>query len=128
MYESREELRSLQRLLDSSMKRAGQHLLEIFKPASDPNICKRIAGVRQVAWATVSSSGKPRVAPNDAVFVHGRFFLSTDPTSLRARHLARNAATRVTYFEGISFAIVVHGEGEITGRGTGIPGCQKGIR
>ena len=76
-------------------------------------MCKRLSGVKQAAWTTVSSKSEPRVAPVDFVFIHGRFYLSTDLNSLRAKHLKRNPATSVTYFEDISFSVMVHGTGEI---------------
>jgi hypothetical protein len=57
----------------------------------------------------VSSKGEPRVAPIDAVLFHGRFYLSTDLKSLRARHLAKRPAMSLTYFESADPVIMAHG-------------------
>jgi len=113
MYETKAEMQSLQNLLKDSRKKAGTHLLEILKPVSAASMCKKLVGIKQVAWATVSSKCEPRVSPVDSAFIHGRFYLSTDTTSLRARHLQRNPATSVSYFEDITFAVVVHGTGKL---------------
>jgi hypothetical protein len=67
-------------------------------------------GVRQVAVATVNSKGEPRVAPVDSVLFHGRFFISTDLRSFRARHLHKNPYMSLTYFEGADPVIIANGK------------------
>jgi uncharacterized pyridoxamine 5'-phosphate oxidase family protein len=114
VYESEVELHEVQRLLDASMDAAGDHMRSIFsddKRLSARQISRYLQGVKQVAAATVNSRGEPMVAPIDAVFLHGRFYLSTDSTSLRARHLAAWNALSVTYFENADPVIIVHGRG-----------------
>jgi uncharacterized pyridoxamine 5'-phosphate oxidase family protein len=112
MHESEEELSQLQDLLNGSMTNSGAHMQSIFKREhwlSARQISLYLQGVVQVAAATVSSRGEPRVAPIDAVFYHGRFHLSTDVGSLRARHLSREPALSLAYFEGADPVILVHG-------------------
>lgn len=102
----------LQELLTRSMDNAGAHVRSIFTREhwlSARQVCRYLQGVRQVAAATVNSRGEPRVAPIDAVFYHGKFCLSTDSRSLRARHLSKRPAVSVTYFEAADPAIIVHG-------------------
>jgi uncharacterized pyridoxamine 5'-phosphate oxidase family protein len=103
----------LQRLLDSSRRSGGKHLLDILRPATASEFCKSFVGVKQVAWATVTSRSEPRVAPVDAVFVHGRFYLSTDRSAVRTHNVRKNPATSLTYLEGIAFATIVHGTGRV---------------
>ena len=112
MYESETEVLALQGLLDRSMGNAGPHVRSIFGREhwlSARQVCLYLQGVKQVAAATVTSKGEPRVAPMDAAFFHGRFYLSTDVKSLRARHLAKRPAVSVTYFEGADLVIIAHG-------------------
>jgi uncharacterized pyridoxamine 5'-phosphate oxidase family protein len=112
MYESDAEKIDLQGLLDRSMGNAGEHVRSIFNEnqwLSARQVCACLQGVRQVAAATVTSTGEPRVAPIDAVFFHGRFHLSTDSRSLRARHLVKRLALSVTYFESADPVVIVHG-------------------
>ncbi len=113
MYETEEELEWMQRLLDSSSERAGTHLRSVFgeeKRLSARQVSLFFQGVRQVAAAVVTGKGEPRVAPIDAVLFHGRFCLSTDARSLRARRLARDPAISLTYFEGADPMVVVNGK------------------
>jgi hypothetical protein len=112
MYESDKEIAALQDLLDHSTSRTGAHLRSIFGEShwlSARKVCAYLQGVKQVAAATVTSKGEPRVAPIDAVFFRGRFHLSTDARSLRARHLAQRPSVSVTYFESADPVIIVHG-------------------
>jgi hypothetical protein len=112
VYESDVEIAELQGLLDRSMTNAGPHVSSIFDRSnwlSARQVCLHLQGVKQVAAATVSSKGEPRVAPIDAVLFHGRFYLSTDMKSLRARHLVKRPAISVTYFESADPVIMAHG-------------------
>jgi hypothetical protein len=97
MYESDAEVLELQAILDRSMYEAGAHMRSIFGPRnrlSARQVCGRLQGVKQVAAATTTARGEPRVAPIDAVFFKGRFYLSTDVGSVRARHLVRTRGQR----------------------------------
>jgi hypothetical protein len=119
MYETKSELEDLQRLLDRSMGGAGAHVRSIFKDEhrlSALQVSAYLMGVRQVAAATVSSKGEPRVAPVDSVFFHGKFHVSTDMNSLRAKHLQRKPQLSLTYFESADPAIIAHGIAEFIGK------------
>lgn len=113
MYETGTEIAEMQSLLDQSMEKAGSHLKSVFgerQRLSSRQLCAYLQGVRQVAAASVTSSGEPRVAPIDAVLFHARFHLSTDERSLRARHLAKRPHVSLTYFEGADPVVIVHGK------------------
>ncbi len=102
----------MQRLLDASSERAGAHLQSIFgadKRLSARQVSRHLQGVKQVAAAVIGRNGEPRVAPIDAVLFHGKFYLSTDAASLRARSLSRNPAISLTYFESADPMIIVNG-------------------
>ena len=98
-------------------RRPEKHLTETLRATTARQFCRAFIGVRQVAWATVTSGGQPRVAPVDAVFIHGRFYLSTDRSAFRTRNVRRNPATSLTYLEGITFAVIVHGSAKIVESG-----------
>ena len=123
MHETKSEIVGLQRLLDRSADQAGAHIRSIFKPEhrlSARQVARFFQGVKQVAAATVSSKGKPRVAPIDAVFYHGRFYLSTEKNSLRARHLSTKPEVSLTFFEGADPVVIVHGRASLIRRGSPI--------
>ena len=119
MYETAEELAELQRLLDRSASTAGAQMRSIFKPGhrlSAGQVSSYFQGIKQVAAATVNSRGEPSVAPIDAAFYHGKFYLSTDgKKSLRARHLSKNPALSLAYFEGADPMIIARGRAELIG-------------
>ena len=120
MYETGEELLRLQRLLDASAGMAGEHARSIFKPEhrlSALQVVTHFVGVRQLAAATVTSSGEPRVAPVDFIFFHGMFHISTDMRSFRARHLQRRPSLSVSYFREADPMIVAHGVASFIRRG-----------
>ncbi len=122
MYETKSELNELQNTLDRSADKAGLHIRSLFKPEhrlsalSAQQVVRFFQGVKEVAAATVNSRREPRVAPIDAVFYHGRFHLSTERNSLRARHITTNPGVSLTYFEGADPVIIVHGRGSFVRR------------
>ncbi len=69
----------------------------------------RLEGSLTVALATVTSGGEPRVAPINAFFLRGSFYVPTVAESARARHLARRPSASLTYFEGAAMAVIAHG-------------------
>lgn len=66
---------------------------------------------------TVNAAGEPRVAPVDVLLVRGRFQASSRESAGRVRHLRRNRAASLTYFEGDDLAVIAHGEVELIGPG-----------
>ena len=81
MFESEDEIRELQALMDRTLARANPHLLAIVKPERRLNarqVVRYLQGTKHVAFATVNARGEPRVAPLDGVFIRGRFTVSTE--------------------------------------------------
>jgi general stress protein 26 len=117
LYETKQELHDLQQLIDSSMTGAGEQMRAIFHPPKETlsarQISKYITGIRHVSLATVTANSEPRVAPVDTIFIHGKFYTSTDKSAFRARHLIKRPQVSVCYFEGDDVAIIVHGKAQL---------------
>jgi uncharacterized pyridoxamine 5'-phosphate oxidase family protein len=120
MFESEDDVRELQALIDRTFARANPHLAKIVKPERRLNagqIVRYLQGTKHVAFATVNERGQPRVAPLDGVFIRGRFTVGTGGQAARLRHLRANPACSATHMDGDTIAIVVHGHATIIGRG-----------
>jgi hypothetical protein len=112
MYETDDELRSLQDLLDESARNAGPHLRSIFtsdRALTAAALAARLQGRRQAAVATISAREEPRVAPVDMLFLHGRFWFGTHASAARIRHLRARPAVSLTSFDSDTFAVIAHG-------------------
>ncbi len=113
MRESEAEIRELQAVLDRSVEVAGSHLRRIFGPPehslSAAELVRFFVGRRQIAVATVTARGEPRVSPVDALLLHGRFHFGTSSEAARIRHLRARPAISLNYFERDELAILVNG-------------------
>ena len=119
MFESEEEIRELQELIDRTFDHANPHLAAIVKPERRLNarqVVRYLQGTKHVAFATVNPKGEPRVAPLDGVFVRGRFTVSTGGRAARLEHLRANPACSAAHVDGDTVGIVVHGHATIIGR------------
>jgi len=121
MLETAEELDRLQALLDESARHASPFLRETFEiPARTPTalaIVEYLKAPVDLALATVTSRGHPRVAPVTALFVHSRFWVPTDRASVRIRHLTANPAVSVTHWVSGVSAFIAHGQALLLGPG-----------
>jgi hypothetical protein len=119
MRETAADLERLQALLDESVAKASPFLRRSFempeRSLSASELAARLDGLIVVSLATVTAKGEPRVAPIDAVFLRGRFYVPTVAQAARARHLARRPGVSVTYYEGRSLAVIVHGRAAAVG-------------
>src|SRR5438046_2119018 len=80
MYETDEDVAALQDLLDASYARANEHLRGIWGPETRLDareLSEELAGIQVLDLATVTSRGEPRVAPVDAFFPRGKFWLAS---------------------------------------------------
>lgn len=112
MRETPEEIAELQRMFDAHLARANPHMLNIVTPErrlTAEQVVNYLQGIRHVAFATVTRTGKPRVSPLDMLFLHGRFTLSTDLKATRVAHLRANAACSAVYMEADRIAVAVNG-------------------
>jgi len=119
MFETEDDIRELQALLDRTLAAANPHLTAIVKPErrlSARQVARYLQGTKHVAFATVNAKGEPRVAPLDGVFVRGRFTVSTGGRAARLAHLRANPACSAAHMDGDTVGIVVHGHATIIGR------------
>jgi hypothetical protein len=111
--ETADDLVWLQSVIDHSIAAAGPYLRSSFRmPTHSLNAGRLVTvldGVLEVALATVTAKGEPRVAPTAALFWRGRFHIPTLAAAARVRQLRRNSATSVTYYQGVDIAVIVHG-------------------
>ena len=120
MYESEEDVRRLQELLDRTLARANPHMLRIVKPErrlTAHQVVTYLQGIKHVAFATVNERGQPRVAPLDGVFVRGRFTVSTGGQASRLAHLRANNACSAVHMDGDRVGIAVNGHATILAAG-----------
>jgi len=116
VLETRDEVMSLQRLLDESARRAGPHLQSIItdeRRLSARQVCQRLQGMCLLVLATVTADGRPLVGPVDGCFLHGSFFFSSGKDSVRMRHLAVRPVVSATHVPSEEFAVTVHGRTEL---------------
>jgi uncharacterized pyridoxamine 5'-phosphate oxidase family protein len=119
VFETDDEVRELQALIDRTIARANPHLVSIVKPErrlTARQVVRYLQGTKHVAFATVNAKGQPRVAPLDGVFIHGRFTVSTGGRAARLEHLRANNACSAAHVDGDTVGIVVHGNAEIIRR------------
>jgi hypothetical protein len=120
MYETDNDVRRLQELLDRTLARANPHLTSIVSPKrrlTARQVVTYLQGTKHVAFATVNERGEPRVAPLDGVFVRGRFTVSTGARAARLRHLRANPACSAAHMDGDRVGIVSHGHASILEQG-----------
>jgi uncharacterized pyridoxamine 5'-phosphate oxidase family protein len=113
MYETEDDLRELQRLLDDSYARAGAHLRSIWGEDSRltaKQLADELAGVQVLDLATVNPRGEPRVAPVDGLFYRGHFWFGSAESSYRFRNIRANPAVSGALTRGLeTFLVIVHG-------------------
>jgi len=115
MFETDAELAELQAMLDAHLASANAHMLGIVKPSrrlTARQVAAYLRGTKHVGFATVTSRGEPRVSPLDALFIHGRFTMSTGGDATRVAHLRRNPACSAVHMDGDRVAIVANGVAE----------------
>ncbi len=112
MFETDVEVAELQALFDETMRHANPHMRSIVHPGrrlSANQVVRYLQGTRHVAFATVSPEGEPRVSPLDALFIHGRFTMSTGRRATKVRHLQANPACSAVHMDGDRIAVVANG-------------------
>ena len=115
MLETGAELAQLDAMFQAHLARANPHMLAIVTPErrlTARQVATYLQGTKHVAFATVTSKGEPRVSPLDALFIHGRFTLSTDESATKIKHLRRNPACSAVHVVGDRIAVAVNGSVE----------------
>lgn len=121
MYETHDDLHTLQNLLDRSFQSQGAHMRSIIteeRRLSAEEVVARLSGMRLLSLATVRKDGRPRNAPVDSFFYRGAFWFGSSPQALRIRHIRQRPEVSATYLEGEAFSIVVHGRAKIVDQRT----------
>jgi hypothetical protein len=112
MYETPEDLRALQGLLDRSQAGAGAHLADIFTPErwlDAEALAAKLQKMCLLSLATVTADHRPLVGAVDAFFIRGAFCFGSSPTSLRARHIAARPQVSAVHLPGEHLSVTVHG-------------------
>jgi hypothetical protein len=113
MHETPEDMQRLQALLDRSIERAGAFLRSSFEmpehSLSAEQVVRYLQGNQNVAFATTTAKGEPRVAPIGSLFYRGRFHIPTVATAARTRMVTARPAVSLTHFVGDDLAVIVHG-------------------
>ena len=115
MYETPEEISTLQELLERSVARGTAHLRSIITPdrmlTADQTVAV-LAGMRTLTIATVTAHGQPRISAVDGHFLHARFVFTTAGGAAKARHLRARPAVSVAHVVGDDLGVFVHGRAE----------------
>ena len=112
MHETADDLARLQRQLDESYAKAGEHLKSIFRPErclSAEGVVEELAGVFVLHLATVTAAGDPFVAPIDGLFFRGELWFGIPPGGLRTRHIRAHPGVSASYARGEDACVIVHG-------------------
>ncbi len=119
MHETTDDIVELEALLQRSIEQAGPFLRSSFempeKSLAARQLCRALDGIQTVAIATVTAKGEPRAAPIGAFLYRGRFYIPTTMESARVRHVRRRPGISLTRFDGIDFAVIVHGDAVVLG-------------
>lgn len=113
MFETPDELRSLQVLLDTSWDGSSSHLKSIIRPGESSLDAEQVVrfcqGMCTLAIATVTRRGEPRISGADGHFLHGRWIVGTHRQAAKAQHLAARPGISATFMRGEQLGIFTHG-------------------
>lgn len=122
MFETDDELRILDALLDRSFAGAGDHLTGIISPErrlSARDLARYLEGTRHFVVATVSRAGAPRCSAVDGLFLHGHLWFTTSGDAIKAKHLEERPALSAAHVVGDDVGVFVHGDARIVRGGPG---------
>jgi hypothetical protein len=115
MFETDAEIQWLQDMFDAHLARANEHMRNIVTPErrlSARQVVTYLQGTKHVAFANVTRRGEPRVSPLDALFIHGRFTLSTGLGATKVGQLRRDPSCSAVHMDGDRIAVAVNGKVE----------------
>ena len=114
MFETDAEVHELQQLFDRTLRTANPHMRSIVTPErrlTARQVVTYLHGTKHVAFATVDED-EPRASPLDALFIRGRFTMSTGRRATKVRHLRSNPACSAVHMDGDRIAVVANGHVE----------------
>jgi Pyridoxamine 5'-phosphate oxidase len=112
MFETDAEIMALQAMFDAHLAGANQHMRNIVTPErrlTARQVVTYLQGTKHVAFANVTRRGEPRVSPLDALFIHGRFTLSTSLEATKVGQLRRDPSCSAVHMDGDRIAVAVNG-------------------
>ena len=112
MFETPAEITDLQDLFDATLLHANLHMQSIVHPGrrlSAQQVVTYLQGTKHVAFASVTPEGESRISPLDAIFIHGRFTMSTGLMATKVRHLRANPSCSAVHMDGDRIAVVASG-------------------
>jgi general stress protein 26 len=116
VHETDDDLQAMQRLLDASLARSGEHLRSIIHPdrrtPSAATVARLLDGMKVLVVATVGPDGRPRTSAVDGHFLRGRWVFTTSADAVKSRDLRERPALSVTYVDGERFGLFTHGDAE----------------
>lgn len=116
MRETDADIEGLQRLLDASIERSGEHLRSIITPGQRTLTARQLAavltGMRHLAVATVTARAEPRISAVDGHFLRARWVFTTSGTAVKTRHLRARPALSVCHLAGDDLGVFAHGVAE----------------
>ena len=115
MHETADDIDRLQRLLDDTYMKSGDHLREVITPERRLDaltLARELVGMRLLVLATATRDGRPIAGPVDGIFYRGSFHFGSSPDSVRFRHIRRGSAVSATYLPGEELSVTVHGVAE----------------
>jgi hypothetical protein len=111
MHESESDIDELQRVLDASIERSGEHLRAAFDQearSTASRVVEALSGIFEMHLAVVTTEGAPLVAPIDGIFYKGRIWVGIPAKAVRARLVRRDPRVSASY-NTTAFAFIVHG-------------------
>jgi general stress protein 26 len=115
MYETPEEMASLQELLDRSHAGATDHLRGIIndeRRLTAQDLVALLTGMKVISVATVTAQGHPRISAMDGHFLHASWSFSTSGTAAKARHMHLRTDVSVAHVDHEELAVFSHGRVE----------------
>jgi general stress protein 26 len=115
MYETPEELASLQELLDRSHAGATDHLRDIIndeRRLTAQDLVALLTGMKVISVASVTAQGHPRISAMDGHFLHASWSFSTSGTAAKARHMHLRPDVSVAHVDHEELAVFSHGRVE----------------
>jgi general stress protein 26 len=122
MFETDDELATLDALIAKSFAGAGEHLTGIIsedRRLSARDLVRYLEGTRHFVVATVTKSGEPRNSAVDGLFLHGHLWFTTSGDSWKARHLEERPALSAAHVVGDDIGVFIHGHARIVRGGPG---------
>jgi general stress protein 26 len=122
MFETDDELASLDALLERSFAGAGEHLAGIIseeRRLSARDLTRYLEGTRHFVVATVTKAGEPRCSAVDGLFLHGHLWFTTSGDAVKAKHLEERPALSAAHVVGDEVGVFLHGHARVVRGGPG---------